>query len=67
MIFQALARLATAVRPPKEAERPGSDAPRRQPTGGRQAKRAPHAEARGPQPVLNIQGETTGKLIDTEA
>lgn len=67
MIFQALARLATAVRPPKDAERPGSEAPRRQPSAARGPKRAPHEQAHGPQPVLNAHGETTGKLIDTEA
>lgn len=67
MIFQALAQLVNAVRPPKDAERPGSDAHRRAPSVPRQPKRAPHEEARGPQPVLNIHGETTGKVIDTEA
>lgn len=68
MIFQALARLVTAaVRPPQDAERPGSEAHRRSPSGGRQPKREAHEEERGPHPVLNIHGETTGKVIDTEA
>ncbi len=67
MIFQALARLANAVSPPKDAERPGPDAHRRQPSAARGAKRAPQDEAEGPHPVLNTQGETTGKLIDTQA
>lgn len=67
MIFQALARLANAVSPPKDAERPGSDAHRRSPTAARQPRRAPKDETHGPQPVLNIHGETTGNLIDTEA
>lgn len=67
MIFQALAQLVNAVRPPKDAERPGSDGRRRVPSAVRSPKRAPQEEARGPQPVINIHGETTGKLIDTEA
>lgn len=68
MIFQALAKLAlTAVRPPKEGERVGAEGHRRQHSGDKSAKRAHEDETRGPHPVLNTHGETTGKVIDTEA
>lgn len=68
MIFDSLMNIAVVgVRPPQEAERPGSEGQRRQPSGGKSPKREHEEEARSPHPVLNIQGETTGKVIDTEA
>lgn len=68
MIVETLANLGLiGVRPPKEADRPGSDGQRRQQSGDKSAKRGQHEEASAPHPVLNSQGETTGKVIDTEA
>lgn len=68
MIFQALAKLAlTAVRPPQEGERVGSEGHRRRQSGDKSAKREHEDPTPGPHPVLNTQGETTGKVIDTEA
>jgi len=68
MSFLALANLVVAgVRPPQEGERVGSEGHRRRQSGERSDKREPGDEAHGPHPVLNTQGETTGKLIDTQA
>jgi hypothetical protein len=68
MIFEALANLGlTGVRPPKDVDRPGSEGQRRRQPGDKSAKREPDGEPRAPHPVLNVQGEVTGKVIDTEA
>lgn len=68
MSFLALANLViTAVRPPQEGERVGSEGHRRRQSGERSDKREADEEAHGPHPVLNTQGETTGKVIDTQA
>lgn len=68
MIYEALVNLGlTGVRPPQDVERPGEDGRRRQPPRDKSAKREGHDEPHGPHPVLNAQGETTGKVIDTEA
>jgi len=66
MIYEALVNLGlTGVRPPQDVERPGEDGRRRQPPRDKSAKREGRDD--GPHPVLNAQGETTGKVIDTEA
>lgn len=66
MIYEALVHLGlTAVRPPQDVDRPGEDGRRRQPPRDKPAKREGRDD--GPHPVLNAQGETTGKVIDTEA
>jgi hypothetical protein len=66
MSFDENLRL-TAIRPPNESERTGSEGQRRQQQPGAKPARHERPGTHAPHPVFNSQGEIVGKLIDTEA